>query len=77
MFFNQTNNFYFINFDCFVFPNQSGEEPPSQGFTLKSVSSMIFGQDSLETKHEKLRTAEEQVKDAEELVKIAENDVKY
>ena len=55
---------------------QSGEEPPAQGFSLKSVSSMIFGQESLETKQEKMTTVEQQVKDAEELVKIAENDVK-
>lgn len=55
---------------------QSGEEPPAQGFTLKSMSSMIFGQESLETKQEKMTTINQQVKDAEELVKIAENDVK-
>lgn len=54
---------------------ESGEEIPNQGFTLKSVSTMIFGQDSLETKQEKLITSEQQVKDAEEMVKIAENDV--
>ena len=56
---------------------KSGEEPPAQAFSLKSVSTMLFGQDSLETKQEKLLTAEQQVKDAEETVKIAENDVKY
>ena len=55
---------------------QSGEEPPAQGFTLKSMSAMIFGQESLETKQEKMTTINQQVKDAEELVKIAENDVK-
>jgi len=54
---------------------ESGEEPAAQGFTLKSVSSMIFGQESLETKQEKMTTVDQQVKDAEELVKIAENDV--
>lgn len=54
---------------------ESGEEPPAQAFSLKSVSTMLFGQDSLETKQEKLLTAEQQVKDAEETVKIAENDV--
>ena len=56
---------------------QNGEELPNQGFTLKSVSTMLFGQDSLETKQEKLLACEQQVKDAEELVKIAENDVKW
>lgn len=54
---------------------ESGEEVPATGFTLKSVSTMLFGQESLEVRQEKLATAEEQVKNAEETCKIAENEV--
>ncbi|XP_057294268.1 sorting nexin-4-like isoform X2 [Hydractinia symbiolongicarpus] len=54
---------------------ENGEEVPQSGFTLKSVSNMLFGQDSLEAKQEKMLTLEEQVRDAEQTMKMAENDV--
>lgn len=55
---------------------QTGEEVQQSGFSLKSVSSLIFGQETLESRQEKMMQLEDQMKDAEEVVKIAENDVK-
>ena len=55
---------------------QNGEEPASSGFSLKSVSNMIFGPETAETRQEKMIQLESQQKDAEEAVKIAENEVK-
>ncbi|XP_065666206.1 sorting nexin-4 isoform X4 [Hydra vulgaris] len=48
---------------------QNGTEAPS-GFTFKSVSNMLFGQDSMEVRQEKLLLLEEQVKEAEENLRM-------
>ncbi|XP_047136152.1 sorting nexin-4 isoform X2 [Hydra vulgaris] len=49
---------------------QNGTEAPTSGFTFKSVSNMLFGQDSMEVRQEKLLLLEEQVKEAEENLKM-------
>jgi len=53
---------------------ESGEAPAPTGLTLKSFSTMIFGQETVEAKQEKLIQLEDQVKDCEEAVKMAEHD---
>merc|ERR1712227_1056968 len=48
----------------------SGEfVPPPPGFSIKGISTMIFGAETLEEKEEKLRDLGKQVDEAEEIVR--------
>lgn len=54
----------------------SGEDaPPPPGFSLKGISTMIFGAETLEAKQEKANELSNQVSEAEELVRERQTEV--
>lgn len=57
---------------------QQGEDspPPPPGFSLKGISTIIFGAETVEAKQEKANELSKQVSEAEDLVRERQTEVK-
>ena len=56
--------------------SQGEDAAPPPGFSLKGISTMIFGAETLESKQEKATELSNQVSEAEELVRERQTEVK-
>ena len=70
------SEFDFLQVSSFYFFKGDEPPPPPPGFSLKGISTMLFGAETMEAKQEKLNELGRQVEESEEMVRERQAEVK-